>query len=95
MERHGEGIRRAGAVTRAGDVTERAVHFDDGAAYERFMGRWSRALGATFIDWIGAALPPQIRATLAAAVRALLPVASDGRIIYSARANAVKGRLPG
>jgi SAM-dependent methyltransferase len=30
-----------------------AVHrFDDGAAYERFMGRWSRAAGAVFLDWL-------------------------------------------
>jgi trans-aconitate methyltransferase len=26
--------------------------FDDGAAYERFMGRWSRAAGSIFLDWI-------------------------------------------
>jgi ubiquinone/menaquinone biosynthesis C-methylase UbiE len=30
--------------------------FDDGAAYERFMGRWSRAAGAIFLDWIA---PPK------------------------------------
>lgn len=28
------------------------VHrFDDGAAYEQFMGRWSRALGQAFLAW--------------------------------------------
>jgi SAM-dependent methyltransferase len=27
-------------------------HFDDGAAYELFMGRWSRAVSPDFIDWI-------------------------------------------
>ena len=26
--------------------------FTDGQAYERLMGRWSRAAGATFIDWL-------------------------------------------
>ena len=26
--------------------------FDDGAAYERLMGRWSRLVGAVFIDWL-------------------------------------------
>src|SRR5688572_18283770 len=31
-----------------------AYHFDDGAAYETFMGRWSRAAGAVFLEWIGA-----------------------------------------
>ena len=26
--------------------------FDDGAAYERLMGRWSQLAGATFLDWL-------------------------------------------
>jgi ubiquinone/menaquinone biosynthesis C-methylase UbiE len=26
--------------------------FDDGAAYHRAMGRWSRAVGSVFLDWI-------------------------------------------
>ncbi len=30
--------------------------FTDGDAYERFMGRWSRATGEKFLDWL--ALPP-------------------------------------
>jgi ubiquinone/menaquinone biosynthesis C-methylase UbiE len=29
-----------------------AIDFDDGPAYERFMGRWSRAAGATFLNWV-------------------------------------------
>jgi SAM-dependent methyltransferase len=36
-----------------GEVTHT---FDDGAAYERFMGRWSRAAGAIFLDWVA---PPR------------------------------------
>lgn len=28
------------------------MHFDDGAAYERFMGRWSRAVGPVFLSWL-------------------------------------------
>jgi ubiquinone/menaquinone biosynthesis C-methylase UbiE len=32
-----------------------ASFFTDGEAYERFMGRWSRAAGEVFIDWL--ALP--------------------------------------
>ena len=28
--------------------------FDDGAAYELFMGRWSRAAGSVFLDWLEA-----------------------------------------
>ena len=31
---------------------ENTPTFDDGAAYERFMGRWSRAAGEEFLDWI-------------------------------------------
>ncbi|HWP26773.1 MAG TPA: methyltransferase domain-containing protein [Xanthobacteraceae bacterium] len=33
-----------------------ARHFDEGDAYERFMGRWSRAAGEIFLDWIA---PPR------------------------------------
>ena len=28
------------------------IIFDDGESYERFMGVWSRKVGAQFIDWI-------------------------------------------
>lgn len=38
------------------DPATAAVAFDDGQAYERFMGRWSRAAGETFLDWLA---PPQ------------------------------------
>lgn len=30
--------------------------FGDGAAYEQYMGRWSRAVGAIFLDWLA---PPE------------------------------------
>lgn len=33
--------------------------FTDGHAYERFMGRWSRAVGEQFLDWL--ALPAGLR----------------------------------
>jgi ubiquinone/menaquinone biosynthesis C-methylase UbiE len=29
-----------------------AYRFDDSAGYERFMGRWSRAVGVVFLDWV-------------------------------------------
>jgi SAM-dependent methyltransferase len=29
-----------------------AVRFDDGAAYERMMGLWSRQVGEDFLDWL-------------------------------------------
>src|SRR6185312_6800553 len=31
------------------------IRFDDGEAYERFMGRWSRAVGSRFLDWLAPA----------------------------------------
>ena len=33
-------------------MAQSTVYFDDGEAYERFMGRWSRAAGAVFLDWL-------------------------------------------
>src|SRR4051812_24455700 len=30
------------------------IHFDDGAAYERYMGQWSRLAGERFLNWIAA-----------------------------------------
>ena len=40
-------------------MVELAHSFDDSAAYERFMGRWSRAAGAVFLDWM--APPTDVR----------------------------------
>jgi ubiquinone/menaquinone biosynthesis C-methylase UbiE len=37
-------------------MAESAIAFDDAEAYERFMGRWSRAVGAVFLDWLA---PPR------------------------------------
>ncbi len=31
------------------------IRFDDGAAYERYMGGWSRLVGKTFLDWLAPA----------------------------------------
>jgi len=28
------------------------VRFDDGAAYERFMGKWSQLVATAFLDWV-------------------------------------------
>jgi ubiquinone/menaquinone biosynthesis C-methylase UbiE len=35
-------------------VADAVLRFDDSAAYERFMGRWSRAVAPIFLDWLGA-----------------------------------------
>lgn len=36
-----------------------AFRFDDGAAYERMMGTWSRIAGERFLDWVAA--PPNLQ----------------------------------
>ena len=33
-------------------MAEQAIRFDDGAAYERMMGIWSRLAGEIFLDWL-------------------------------------------
>jgi SAM-dependent methyltransferase len=33
-------------------MTEPTIRFDDGGAYERYMGLWSQNAGAAFLDWI-------------------------------------------
>jgi ubiquinone/menaquinone biosynthesis C-methylase UbiE len=33
-------------------MAENQIRFDDGAAYERMMGVWSRLAGAIFLDWL-------------------------------------------
>lgn len=39
----------------SGGTGERAIRFDDGEAYERFMGAWSRSAGEIFLDWLAPA----------------------------------------
>jgi ubiquinone/menaquinone biosynthesis C-methylase UbiE len=33
-------------------MAEQRIRFDDGAAYERSMGRWSQLAGEIFLDWL-------------------------------------------
>jgi SAM-dependent methyltransferase len=33
-------------------MTDAPIRFDDGAAYERMMGGWSRLAGQVFLDWV-------------------------------------------
>lgn len=40
-------------------MSDGQIRFEDGAAYERFMGKWSRLAGEIFLDWI--AVPPGLR----------------------------------
>ena len=36
-------------------MTEQQIHFNDGAAYEQMMGKWSRITGNVFLDWLAPA----------------------------------------
>lgn len=47
--------RRTGDDVDGSGVSDEPIRFDDGAAYERMMGRWSRLAGDVFLDWL--ALP--------------------------------------
>jgi ubiquinone/menaquinone biosynthesis C-methylase UbiE len=77
--------------------------FWDGKAYERLMGRWSRRIGADFIDWLG--MPARLRwldvgcgngafteelilRCAPAAVEAIDP--SEGQIAYARTRNGAK-----
>lgn len=40
-------------------MAEPTIQFNDGAAYERFMGIWSRLAGEIFVEWL--APPPGLR----------------------------------
>jgi ubiquinone/menaquinone biosynthesis C-methylase UbiE len=42
----------AGSHLEEGNVSEHQIRFDDGAAYERMMGTWSRLAGDIFLDWL-------------------------------------------
>ncbi|HEY7446597.1 MAG TPA: class I SAM-dependent methyltransferase [Vicinamibacterales bacterium] len=33
-------------------MTETQIRFEDGAAYERMMGKWSQLAGVAFLDWL-------------------------------------------
>jgi SAM-dependent methyltransferase len=40
-------------------MTTGQIRFDDGAAYEGYMGKWSQLAGEIFLDWLAA--PPGLR----------------------------------
>src|SRR3954471_404051 len=33
-------------------MTHQPIRFDDGAKYERYMGKWSQLAGETFLTWL-------------------------------------------
>ena len=42
----------ASAKTGKTPIVTNEIRFDDGAAYERYMGTWSQLAGETFLDWL-------------------------------------------
>ncbi len=40
-------------------MSDNRIRFEDGAGYERMMGKWSQLVGEPFLDWL--ALPPGLR----------------------------------
>src|SRR4051812_14784000 len=42
------------AMIQNGVVTDQ-IRFNDGAGYERYIGKWSQLAGDTFLDWIAPA----------------------------------------
>ena len=50
------------------------IRYDDGAAYERMMGAWSRIVGEIFLDWL--APPPAYDGSTSAAAAVPLPSCS-------------------
>jgi SAM-dependent methyltransferase len=45
--------RRAGRLIRRGkQMMTDPIRFDDGDAYERYMGKWSQIAGGAFLDWL-------------------------------------------
>lgn len=59
-----------------------------------FDDYWTTVQGGPSVSGALASLGLDVAAAFQAAVRARLPVASDGSITISARANAIKGRVP-
>jgi SAM-dependent methyltransferase len=41
-----------GVGSRLNKMATDQIRFDDGAAYERYMGKWSRLAAETFLDWL-------------------------------------------
>jgi hypothetical protein len=41
-----------GQMPSSSSVAQGQISFEDGAAYERMMGTWSRLAGEVFLDWL-------------------------------------------
>ena len=45
-------IERAGRALQTAAMTQQQIRFDNGEAYELYMGRWSQLVAAAFLDWL-------------------------------------------
>jgi ubiquinone/menaquinone biosynthesis C-methylase UbiE len=45
-------IERTHPTLQTAPMTQNQIRFDNGEAYERYMGRWSQLVGAAFLDWL-------------------------------------------
>ena len=80
----------SGAGLDAVDTREISVQ----RTFADFDDYWATVLGGPSVGAKLTAMAPEDRARLTGRMRALLPADASGRITYSARANAVKGRVP-
>jgi ubiquinone/menaquinone biosynthesis C-methylase UbiE len=45
-------IERVGRTLQTAAMTQQQIRFDNGEAYELYMGRWSQLVAAAFLDWL-------------------------------------------
>jgi hypothetical protein len=83
-----------GFWTEAGLVSVETREITVQRTFVDFDDYWSIGMLGSSVGPTVAAMAPNVAAELKSRVRARLPADGTGRITYSARANAVKGRVP-
>jgi ubiquinone/menaquinone biosynthesis C-methylase UbiE len=79
--------------TRAGLIEIETRQITVERTFADFDDYWTTVLGGSSVGKSLAAMPPEALAELQSRLRDLLPTDTTGRITYSGRANAVKGRV--
>jgi hypothetical protein len=89
-----EALARLFEDARLEDVAVRAIDVE--VTYSSFDNYWQTFLDnpTPFSDYIKGLTKPD-REMVQANVRSHIPIAADGTVTFAARANAVKGRVPG
>jgi SAM-dependent methyltransferase len=83
-----------GLWTGAGLESVETQEIDVRRTFADFEDYWTTVRGGPSVGPQLASMEPESLAILKARMRALLPTGADGRVTYSARANAVKGHVP-